>query len=800
MKRLFLAFGVLVLAATQCAAGFLLLTSPFSGGGPGTGVVVNSQSLRFGNQTAQNAGLATVVSTGDLITVTSCTGANSTDFTIGNTGTFTPTAVGASGHLSHGPYSFSCLFNNAANATITINVDADAADVGPTSPGAEFTAAVAAISSSVVPRTVYLRPGVVTGTLSDNIFKNNTWTGLVTITSRDNANRGTIIGSNTANISWDVSSWGYVKFYQVKISCQFDRTQMNDTTFCINQKGTQRGPVTFEDVEIFGTPWTTLGPGVHFRGLIGGTYIYSGSFSLKNSLLHDSRRGLSMTLGAGSTADVSVTGNEIHDISVDFINVTGTWSAGGAGTGSGVFDDNSLHSPFTDTERISFLSNACLTKTGSLTGAVDGTKALFAMQIEFGDAIGKLEPLFAAGGVSISRTAAGFLHLIALDTTGATALDMTSAATVGSYRRIFILASLDTTGTSRMEIFRENVEGTGSWSADASTAAAGQTLDLTGASTISSTTTASSTCAKDSQSHEFYVSEVLFWQNQTADVTDPAVQANFAYAATNAAAGQWLGMRKPASVATGVYGAGSDWLVGFYGNIDTVWRTGVNQANGGVFTRSGTLDQDHGDLVQFAPRANIYNGELKRNAFISARSGSLAGTRFDDHLFQCYFMEDITTAFNYTNFDIEYNACATISGHGVSLYNAVNSIVSNNTMVVAPSWTSDYVSHTPQTRVLQHQSGTASGNNVSNNVSKDSAAFGTGNVVANDQEVTPGTAGPCTGYTDCTYADLFVGDGSGGFELQTIAQLKAWFSAKPGGRLDTATPKIGALFGGAFGP
>lgn len=629
----------------------------------------------------------------------------------------------------------------------------------PVSTAGQFLTALNTINSDAILKatanTITLAAGCRLEPWNNNWFKNRTWTAVQTIQSADNSNRGTIEGFSAANTLPGWSATGNVTFYQVNFDFEFVRGS-TDTTGGLRFSGASNGPIRFQDCILAGTPWTTIGPGIHFRGCFvnTGSFNHQYEFEISDCIIRDMRRGTNMS----GVKSFIMRDNEIYNIAQSWIQVFDKMD-------DCVFDGNYLHSPYSDQERVGFANNAKVERTTGLTGQADSTKALFFAQLEFGDSVGTEELIFTHGGFTIRRLSTGFIKVQALDTAAAVAVTMTGATSAASRMRIDVLVSLDTTGTSRLYMWKEAASGGGgAWISDASTTASGQTLDLTGAFKVWGI------------NREIYISRLVYWSGISSDITVSATRDLFVDS---------LGMnmdRDACTTAPGGFGAA---IVDMYKDGTDGIQLYTNRGTGGTFTRSGLIEADHSDMFVSQPNVNVTNWEITNNRLICTRHDALKDGRFDSHDIAGIFMEDIGGANHYDNINIHHNLIMSSGDHGITLNNPTNSQIKNNTSVYNPAWVTDF-GRVPKIRILQQFGGTASNNVISENISGAQTSFEPSDTVTNNIQCTSNT----TGVND--WDNLFVGDG-GLFAADDLTSAEACFEALSGGALDAASPAIGAI-------
>jgi hypothetical protein len=776
----------------------LTIASVTSGGGSS----INDQTLRFGQLTKIGAGEAALV--GAEVNQVSCTG--SADFTW--TVSSHAAVVAPAAALGAGPYVYNCSFNDGADtAVVTIDIDANAYDV---TTFAQMTAATAEQLTSANAIIYYIRPDARLAPWDNNAFaKNgNTHTGLWTITSRDFAHPGVMEAYNTGGAATTSNIYNrWIKFDHVVFDgSRYDRLGGFGTAKALLRMSTaQTGPVTISNSEFFGKSFALCGPGQNYYGAINSSgFTQTDNIVFSNNIIHDIKAGVvGPHNNHGSAGTFTMSGNHIYNMTGDGIKFSGDAPDGT------IVEDNIVDSPAVDAWQITLDgatggANAKQTHSGALSGSADGQKALFYTQITPLDTIGAGggadEVFFTNGGLTVKRIANGHVVVTALDTDGATAISMESTNQLLTELRNDILVSIDTAGTSRLYLWTEGADCTGAWTAAASQTAAGQTLDLTGTSIIGDPST---------DSHEWKTNRVAFWQGVAPDITSDAVRANFVQTTQSYTADpSWPGMMADPALSVAAYGSP---IVDFYGDLNTIWRAGINQGTGGNFVDTGVFDRVHGDLMQNIPGTGfaVHGWQIRRNLLFSGRSDVLrANDRFNSHEFQGIFFEDIADA-NYTDMVIEKNLIVEAGSlQGVSLFNGITSSLLNNTAVQVPTWVPVPSSFIPTISVDVNFTPLAPmhGNNVANNVSKSNTALcataghtaaqcsppdgGPSDTVVNNTDTTPATVGTKA------YSSIFVGP----FDetVDTPAEALAAFSAKPGGAL--AINGWGCCTDGAFRP
>lgn len=194
-----------------------------------------------------------------------------------------------------------------------------------------------------------------------------------------------------------------------------------------------------------------------------------------------------------------------------------------------------------------------------------------------------------------------------------------------------------------------------------------------------------------------------------------------------------------------------------------------------------TVDSNHRDAFQFLPGASPTGSLVFGNRTFSGRDDVwrlYSGIATD---VQGHFMEDIQPN-NYTNVKVFLNFASLSAVHGISVYNLDQGAINGNTIVMNPAWSANPSTY-PNIRSLSDTptvppTGDVIADNVGYNVSYENPAWG--RLMNNQSGVDPQT----------DYAALFVGPT---FAPLTLAEAEMAFTLKPGGALDTAVPKRGAL-------
>jgi len=450
-----------------------------------------------------------------------------------------------------------------------------------------------------------------------------------------------------------------------------------------------------------------LESGPHFRGFIGGDG--SCRFSENGITVTNCEiSGLSRALNLGGGGRKTISRVRISDIGNDGILI-GNNSKFGITDHSFSITDCEFINPFVDTTCVSFPTGACVTRATNLIGAADSQRALLYLRIRTYNT-GTLRTIFAMGSaLQITQTTTNLIRVVARDTAGNVVIDMTSTRPATRDLQYNLLISLDTTATSRMwswtELDRTEVQ-------EATQTAASQVLDLTGGNVFIGDDPALTT------QYNGALSVVDLWQGIAPDISNSAVRANF-YNTTAS------GLPKSRTLAVAAYGEPildmravlRDWVAGT-----------ANKGTGGTFgfTTAVKVDTPHFDMVQGVTNTGTIQtyfvspgpGLVAGNVGISARSdGQPAPTDA-----QIFFFEDIQGSYNYQNLTIRDNLFLSASPIGISIYNALNCRVFNNTGAVLDDmvW-STHFDQNPRIRIFEQNGaialpGVSSGNIIAENI------------------------------------------------------------------------------------
>jgi hypothetical protein len=702
--------------------------------------IVANQTLDFGRLTLAGAGGIAPTNTGGTIT-TGCainSGTNANHWQINaSTGVITPSAIGVSAGLS-ASYSLGCTFANGSGsdtATITINTEANAYDVAT---AAEATSAFSTAGAVSVDTCVWFRAGIYTPLAS--WFNSRAHTGTMTIKSRVPWYSGEpAIFDTTGPV--EGTAWKNLKFKDFKWNCRFLRATMANTSYIITIRDGTWGKVVFEDNDIAGD-LDALGPGQHFKGFVGisntsgvnltttdiqinGTEPLSSGNQLK-SRLHGMWRMINPAVGIYNTGPglrFNITGTDIYDMGLDGLYIGGNWT-------NIDISGNYIHNPYIDKFRVAFddAADDVFIRSTAWTGAANGKKLFMVWAGQFVSTAGSADCLYAQGTTAdprlkLSRNNAGNIVCTVADAAGANAVTLTSAfAYTGGSFKLVVAVSIDTDSHARMSIWKEQNGGGGSWVESVTDTVAGETLNLnSGPVSLAGTET-------KTEKFEGYYTRMFVWYGQSPDLTSTTVQNNIVNST--------LGRDVPVATLTALYGTPVLWQEG----ITSYWQggltPGVPLGTGGTWTDLGLVEIDHGDLIQTASGATVTGWNFSDNILSSGFDNSAEYARPNDPLglydyyyeMQGIFMEDIKSNNYMTAATIDRNIILCASAHGISPYNAKDSFVRDNILIMPSEWgypTNNY----PRLRVFAD--GTApliGGNTVTNNWTYAVTTSGTGNI------------------------------------------------------------------------
>ena len=703
--------------------GLGLSLSSARGGVAATAAPALIASLDFGRLTAAGAGGTPIATSGLAITSASInSGTNSNHWQITSAGIITPSATGVAATLS-ASYTLNVTATNATGPTtgsITINTEANAYDVAST---AEATAAFTAAGAVSVATRVWFRAGN-TFTLTNTWFNSLAHTATMTIQSRVPWYSGTPATIDTVgNVSG--TAWFNLKFKDLKWTCRFLRETYGATTYVIIVDNLTWGKVVFEDNDI-GGDLDTLGPGQHFRGFIGSTNratlvltsadiqingtepIASGN-QLK-SRLHGMWRMVNPVIGAsvaGPGLRFSVTGTDIYDMGLDGVYIPNVW------TNIDV-SGNYIHNPYIDRFRVAFddAADDVFVRSTAWSGAADGKKLFMVWAGQFVSTAASADCLYAQGTtadprVKLVRNNAGNIVCTVANPAGANVITLTSAAVYsGSSFKLVVAVSIDTDSHARMYIWKEQNGGGGTWTSAASVAVAGDTLNLnSGPVSLAGTET-------KTEKFDGYYTRMFIWYGVSPDLTSSTVRDGIVDSVR--------GRDVPVATLITAYGTPvlqQEGITSYWNSLSSALGTGGN------WTDIGLVEIDHGDLIQTAPNATVTGWNFSDNILSSGfdNSPEYARPNDPDGLYSFYyemqgiFLEDINSNNYLTGATIDRNVIMAASGHGISAYNAKDSFIRDNVLIVPDDWGYS-VANYPAIKSQAH--GTApnmGGNTVTNN-------------------------------------------------------------------------------------
>lgn len=668
------------------------------------------------------------------------------------------TTDGDTDDLNAGPYSLtiSC-FSGAAgtgtqdDVTLSITIDAD------TYTATDATEYAAAISDMGTASSADTKASLLPGTYawSDSVLNNQGFENTVTVESYNVSDKA-VFQMGAQEIRGAVN----IRLSNLKFDCTYDRTSYGASTPVISLKNTVDN-FTLDNCEATGD-LLSQGPGQHFQGFLGhdGTTSMVGDVNVTDNVFSGFNRALNVgqanSENEAPAGSVVVTGNEFKNFQTDGVVYNGTLDYN-------VLRNNFFHSPYSDPWRVQFLDYYA-TKA-SLTGAADGKEFLAVIR---GDIQGSGTQTFYEQGsnLKIWRNSSGYIQCQIYDTSAGLVVDMTSTNTLPNTVKFDLLISVDTDSNGYMYLKQQAADGSGSWVQEDTETYSGETLELTsGTASIGGT-------SAGAELLEGYLERVMFWQGQSADLTSSTVRNYFA--------GDFNEKVLP-SVAEGVYGSP---IVAFYGDNE-IWNDGENQGTGGDFVvQGGSTDNDHGDFAQGIPGdvRNVIGWEVSGNIFFTGRFDE---SPFELLTYQGVFFEDIaseSTQKSYINFRVFDNLlCLANTIHAVSIYNAIDSQTFNNTVTYLAEWLLPDTL-TPEVTFRQQWSGTTSGNIINDNVSPGGVS-NAGGTTSNNIISKEDTVG--------SNAWVNIYDLSGApIDRDTIL---AYWTAKSGGALLTASPEIGAV-------
>jgi len=719
---------------------------PIEAEAPSAAPVVANQTLNFGRNAITGQYSEVVANTGGAITSASITSGNgSGHWQISATGVLSP----ASTRTLDASYTLGCSFTNASGtdtATITIPTEADAWDAATTT---QMTAAMSALGSGVsTPKKVYLlsdslyslTPG--SGGTVKAWFDSKVHTAEVTIQSRtDIDNTPAIFDLNSIG----GTAWRNFRFKNIKWNCRFLRETYRDATYALVINGGAWGTVIFDACDLAGD-CVNLGPGIHFKGFVGFNNVSGLNISeldlrfINGTRLHGMWRMLNLSPGqynVGNPLALVIDGLDVYDMGLDGLVMSGGWQ-------SISVQDLYVHSPFINDQRVGFADNQddVMVRNTAWTGAADGKKVFMAWSGTFRSLAGSADTLYQQGSVGAEkfklwRDNSGYIRCTLADTGGTTVVDMTSgqAYTTGSMKLV-VLISVDTDTGAKMQIWREQNGGGGTWYDSATDTTAGETLDL-----ASAAISVGGTPTKTEKLHG-WMTRMHLWLGQAPDITTTPVRELFLPDNDYILDG-------PISAIVAEYGTPIMYLEG----DSEYWNgayTGNNAANtnasgtGGPFDDAPLVEIDHGDLVQTlfgrTMTGNLYSNWVLFSGFdtspVYARIPAYDLQAFKNYYgMQGLFAEDQNSNNYQEDYTVEDLTVMCGSPHGISLYNLRDSTVSRCVAVVPSSWNPHSSSFYPRIRAMEHGSAPLGGNNAFTDCfAYEIAAYGTGNTETNCTE------------------------------------------------------------------
>jgi hypothetical protein len=683
---------------------------------------VLASSLDFGRLTRTGAGGTPIATSASAITSASInSGTNSNHWQITSAGIITPSATGVAAGLS-ASYTLNVTATNATGPTtgsVTINTEANAYDITGadiTTGNAELTAVTTHLGTGVAVATnIYMRAGTqlsFTTTTEASWFKNKAHTAEITFQGRTTIDNNPPVLDCAADVFG--SAWNNFRFKNMKWNLRFLRETMGDTTYAVRLSGTI-GKIVWEDCDIAGD-CLTLEPGQHYKGFFGisnsgTTNVAAADIQILGGRIHGLWRSVNAARFTspvgGPCLRFKMNDVDVYDMGLDGLYIANEWT-------NIEVTNNYFHSPYINKKRL-FLSDSqddVYVRNTAWTGAADGKKLFMVWAGQFRSVAGSVDCLYMQGAtgsprVKLVRDAAGNIVFTAADSGGSTIVTMTSASTYsgGSFKMV-VAVSVDTDGTSRMYIWKEQNGGGGAWSSAASAASSGSTMNLN-----SSPVSLAGTPTKTEKFHGYYT-RTFVWYGIAPDLTSTTVQ-NYIIDSTNG---------RDTDVAT---------LIGAYGTPilqqegDTAYWVSLSSAlgTGGNWDDVGQPEIDHGDLIQTAANATVNGWTFTDNVLSSgfdvspqyARATDPGGLYEQYYEMQGMFMEDINTDNYMTGAVIDRNIIMCASGWAIAPYNGKDCFIRDNVVFVPDEWGYD-VSNYPTVRILEHGSApNTGGNTVTNN-------------------------------------------------------------------------------------
>jgi hypothetical protein len=640
---------------------------------------------------------------------------------------------------------------------ISIGVEVDTYSVKPDPKNAGELGIVAGLLEKGVggDRTIKIAGGDQLWVNSNAFLSNRAFANNVTITSYDINNPVRFLTARPGVSRGELRAPKNIHFISTRFYAHFDRTFHNAVSIGLGVLGSIDN-VSFDFCQ-FEDNQTQIGPGTGFRGLLGGdgTSKIVGRYSITNCSFNGGARCLQLshrsdTKGMGQ---ITILGNEMRNYGVD-----GTVFA--FNNDNMRFEDNYCHSPYSDPWRTDW-KRAHFYRS-SLKKAKESQYVTAFIKGNFKRKPGAREVL-VDGPLRIERTATGAIKV----NCGLVRLE--SNTKVISNTNYEILLSINTAGSSRLMLRLQDSEGRGDFQLEDRTSVGSQPANLKGAISLGGALDKSARASG-------YIERIMIWHDIAADVEQRGVQQHFSTTWTD---------RKLPQDAIAEYGRP---IVGFWGD-DTEKNAGTNHGTGGDFKVTGAVDNDHGDgLGQGIPGVNydVVGWKIKRNIFYGGRFDN---SPFELNNFQILFLENIANPKTnpkrgYKNLEIIDNVGVSASTiHGISVYNAVDCTIANNTLIAPEEW--DDGGSRPTILIEPHFDGETRGNRIVGNIvsfrPNVKKRFGTliSNIVAAHD-----------GKGKHSYADLF----DGPIGLPTSKEdLLARFKAKASGPLLAQHYNIGAI-------
>lgn len=477
-----------------------------------------------------------------------------------------------------------------------------------------------------------------------------------------------------------------VRFERLRVGSRYQRGVMSvsDYVFRIDSPATN---LVFDQITAVGD-LTDLGPGMHFRGMVGGdgdAGVLGDGFVVTNSKVSGFRRCFNAMSGKSRYEN-----NEFFNIGGDGVLMSGSLLNGATENGI-TFRNNFLHSPFNDITEIFWATNiAPVTgwrRGADLTGAADNTQGLFYLRFKPSLEIDTpptpedrpvrqyILSMGTAGYVEFLQN--GTIRAVMKDTAGADLVTLVSTRTFQRDLQVNLLLSFDTNGTSRMWTWREADRV--SFEEDTALAVTpGALIDFTGGNYR----VGMSPAEDAAENWQRYIlnspslSIVDMWIGQAPDITQQAVRDLFFSTDKS-------GLPKDRSEAVTAYG---EPILDMRGDVRQ-WRAStVNQGTGGQLTYVGFVDIPHFDLLQ-GLGSNTLNDIL--NVLVENNIG--VTWRLDDPLNsdgtgQGFFFGDSYLTNQHFAAIFRNNLIGTNAGQGIEIASPGFCRVYNNTIFSLPEF------------------------------------------------------------------------------------------------------------------